>query len=174
MKLVVDNTQKLILGFGGAGCNLLSKLEETSPFARLYINTDDCKIETNPEQSVFFSAKRSLPVQLNQRCEEIKAQLTGYSEVFMLVGLGGQAGSSLSLAFASAARSMGVTVKGFVTLPFCFEGQRIERATQTLAALQKLGCSMFIYDHDLEVKDKQGSLQEHFDRAAEIALGLIR
>ena len=174
MKLVVDNSRKLILAFGGAGCSMLDALPADSPMARFYINTDDSKIVRNPEQCVLFSASRSLPAQVAEREAEINALLSGFSEVFMLVGLGGQAGSRLCLAFAELARSKGVSVRGFVTLPFSFEGSRVEFAKQTLASLQKLDCSMFLYDHELETKGRNGTLLEHFERAAEMAMGLLR
>lgn len=174
MKLVVDNSQRLILGIGGAGCSMLDALPVDSPYPRFYVNTDDSKIERRAEQCVFFSPIRSLDVQAADREAEIDALLAGYSELFMLVGLGGQAGSRLSLAFAERAQSKGMTVRGFVTLPFSFEGTRVEFAKQTLAALQKLDCSMFLYDHDLEATDRNKSLQQHFDQAVEIAVGQIR
>lgn len=174
MKLVVDNSQSLILGIGGAGCSMLDALPADSPFLRFYINTDDTQIERNAEQCLFFSANRSLDAQAAEREAEIDTLLAGHSELFMLVGLGGQAGSRLSLAFAERARSKGMIVRGFVTLPFSFEGARVEFAKQTLATLQKLGCSMFLYDHDLEATDRNKTLQQHFDQATEVAMGLIR
>lgn len=170
MKLVVDNSQKLVIGLGGAGCSILDKLPEDSPFPRLFINTDDSCIERNLEHCLFFSAGRSITAQSNERIEELDALLDDYSEIFIVVGLGGKAGSQLALSLADLANKKDIVVSGFVTLPFSFEGERIDFAKQTLVALKKRGCDLFIYDHDSEEKDKDRMLQDHFDKASEVAL----
>ncbi|CAM5203071.1 hypothetical protein OURE66S_03295 [Oligella ureolytica] len=94
MELVSDKNQRLVLGFGGAGCSMLDALLKDSSFASFYINTADNLSGRRPEQCLSFITDHSLLSQVEDREDEITALFNGYSEIFILVGLGGGTGAS--------------------------------------------------------------------------------
>jgi cell division protein FtsZ len=66
----------------------------------------------------------------------LKAACEGADVVFVVVGLGGGAGSGISPVLARAAKETGALVLAFVTLPFVCEGNR--RQQQAQQSLQQL------------------------------------
>ncbi len=66
----------------------------------------------------------------------LKAACEGAEMIFIVVGLGGGAGSGVSPVLARAAREAGALALAFVTLPFVCEGNR--RQQQALQSLEQL------------------------------------
>lgn len=170
-----------ILGIGGAGCNILSRLSFSPPSAMefIVINTDQrslerCRIEKKLQLGSTVTggwgaggnAERGRRIALEEK-ERIKQILEGANLVCLLFGLGKGTGTGVSPVVAQLARELGSLTMGLVVFPFNFEGEkRASLANKSLQELEKVLDALMVIPNDvlLENPEKDSSLQEGFGK----------
>ena len=135
----------LVMGLGGAGCNLVNRLAEAPPVGvdLVLANTDAQALLTNKKgpKVVFLGegSTRGLGAGSNHElgrlaAEQSASRLTelfeGVDMVFLTAGLGGGTGTGAAPIAARAARKAGALVVAIVTKPFEFEGRRRTRVAE--------------------------------------------
>ncbi|MDD2677838.1 MAG: cell division protein FtsZ [Candidatus Paceibacterota bacterium] len=137
-KFLHNSVKIKIVGVGGAGGNVVSRIREKKLETLEYvvINTDlqglnhskaDTKIQIGK------NACRGLGAGMDpdkgreaaeENIEEINQVVQGADLIFLACGLGGGTGSGASPIVASLAKQSGALVIGVVTKPFSFEGEK--------------------------------------------------
>lgn len=141
-----------VIGVGNAGAAMVGRmeLEGLERVERVIVNTDERALEASPlAGKVLVGAKKTrglgtggdpeLGAEIAESERELLGNLSkGCSLVFVVAGLGGGTGGSLSPVVAEEAARNGAVVLGFVTTPFTFEGgRRAKQAEESLFALRK-------------------------------------
>lgn len=139
----------LIVGLGGAGCDMVARLnEQWSALGRVAAaNRDAAGLSRCPV------ARRLLLRGAPERWRADFSQLlAGHDRVVIIAGLGGGTGSAAAPVLARAAKDLGVYCLAAVTLPLSFEG-RLEPARQGLAELTRLADEVLTVDLDRFLKN---------------------
>ena len=133
-----------VIGLGGAGANAVDrlKMENLDRLRLAAINTDLQALSASPLQEkvlIGASVTRGLGAggdpdlgreAAEQDREKIEAVVTGCDLVFLVVGMGGGTGSGAAPLVAEIASEKGALVIAFVTLPFSFEGGRLQKQAE--------------------------------------------
>lgn len=129
----------LVMGLGGAGCNLVNRLAERPPVGvdLVLANTDaQALLSSRKGPKVIFlgeGATRGLGAGADHRlgskaAEQSTARLEelfeGVDMVFLTAGMGGGTGTGAAPIVASIARELGILTVAVVTKPFQYEGHR--------------------------------------------------
>ncbi len=152
-----------ILGLGGAGTNVLDRIQlDGADGAELIaINTDlqsltgsvaPAKVQLGPKTTRGLGAGGD-PELGYEAAEEVagdlRAALDGADVVLICTGLGGGTGSGAAPLIASYARDLGALVVLFATMPFSFEGKRrMAQAQDALATLHRYADVVVCFDND--------------------------
>lgn len=135
----------LVLGLGGAGCNLVNRLCERPPVGvdLVMANTDaQALLSSRKGPRVVFlgeGATRGLGAGADHLLGEKAAEQSigrleelfkGVDMVFLSAGMGGGTGTGAAPVAARAARAAGALVIAVVTTPFEFEGHRRTRVAK--------------------------------------------
>ncbi len=164
------------VGIGGAGCNILSRLNPSSS------GIESVAISTNRQDLERCEVRKKLQLgesitggwgaggdpetgkriilEEKERVEEI---LKGTDLLFLISGLGKGTGTGVSPIVAQLAKKMGVLTLGFLVLPFHFEGEkRVNQARNGLQELEDALSALMVIPNDflLEEPDKGSSLEE--------------
>ena len=141
-----------IIGLGGAGSNMISrlKLDEFDAISTIAVNTDTqalASLQCDETVLVGSSITRGLgtggELEIGKKVAEAErgkiAEKTRDSDLIILVvGLGGGTGSALVTAVAELTANTDALVLVFATLPFSFEGARRKHiAEECLGTLRK-------------------------------------
>jgi len=174
-----SSLQIKILGIGGAGCNILSRLNSSFPpqLEFIVINTDlrsleRCKIKKKLQLGGTVTegwgtggnAEMGRRIALEEK-ERVKRMLEGANLVCLVFGLGKGTGTGVSPVIAQLAKELGSLTMGFVILPFNFEGEkRVALASKGLQELEKALDALMVIPNDLllENSEKDSFLQEGF------------
>lgn len=170
-----------LLGIGGAGCGILSRLRSSfSPSIEfIALNTDKnslgkCKVKKRLQLGESITKgwgtggdpKIGTQVALQEK-DRLKEILKGTDLSFILVGLGKGTGTGISPIVAQLAKEMDILTWGIVILPFFFEGKRrINQAREGLKNLEKVIDALMVIPNDslLENGGKNLSLKEGFGK----------
>lgn len=170
-----------ILGIGGAGCSILSRLDRDSlpKVEFIALNTDRdsldrCGIEKRLQLGGDLTSGwgtggdpeigRQIALEEKERVKEILNQT---DIVFLVLGLGKGTGTGVSPIIAQLAKEMGGLTIGFVVLPFHFEGEkRVNVGKKGLQELEKTLDALMVIPNDFLLKNSQEhpSLKEGFSR----------
>ncbi|MDR2455532.1 MAG: hypothetical protein LBE49_02910 [Deltaproteobacteria bacterium] len=155
--------QIAVLGLGGCGGGAVANLanyalEKGLKGLRLIAANSDAealdacaaprKIALGPKRVLGFGCGGD-PALGAEAAEEsmdsVLEELSGAKLVFILAGLGGGTGTGASMAIAKALSSVSnpPVIAGLFLLPFGHEGQRIERAKEAMASLERYCQSVF-------------------------------
>ncbi|TAL00356.1 MAG: hypothetical protein EPO07_09795, partial [Verrucomicrobia bacterium] len=145
-----------VIGLGNAGAQLVERLREMDlPETFLaVVNSDKAALaDAGVTEKLEISAKwlgahghRSEPgrTELDAQESALKPLCEGAETVAIVAGLGGRAGTQLSLSLARAAKQSGAHVLAFVTMPFDCEGSvRYSKARQALDRLRAVADMVF-------------------------------
>ncbi len=149
-KFLTKNIRVKIVGVGGAGGNVVTRMKEKKieGVEFITINTDtqglhntkaDIKLQIGKEVCRGLGAGMD-PTRgreaAEENIEEINQIIQGADMLFLTCGLGGGTGSGASSIIANLARQSGALVIAVVTRPFVFEGEkRLEIAEEAWSRL---------------------------------------
>ena len=182
----------LVMGLGGAGCNLVNRLSEKPPVGveLVLANTDAqalLSVKKGPK-CVFLGegSTRGLGAGANHELGKLAAEQSsgrlaelfkGADMVFLTAGLGGGTGTGSAPIAAREARKAGALVVGVVTKPFEFEGRRRTRvAEEGVAALKEEVDTLLVLPNQklLNMESSTFSLDESFQVVDQVLCDAVR
>lgn len=138
-----------IVGIGGAGCKIVSKMYDAGCNAGIIaINTDKESLErTSADYRIFIckevGGKGTFgDIVLGKKCaraheDDILAVLSRYKYIFIVSGMGGGTGSGSTPVIAELCNRIGINVGAIAMMPFFFESaDRYQRASEGVRALR--------------------------------------
>ncbi|MBT9583515.1 cell division FtsZ family protein, partial [bacterium] len=182
----------LVMGLGGAGCNLVNRLAERPPIGvdLVLANTDaQALLSSRKGPKVIFlgeGATRGLGAGADHRlggkaAEQSSSRLEelfeGVDMVFLTAGMGGGTGTGAAPVAARAARKAGALVVAVVTLPFEFEGhRRVRVAREGVAALQDEVDTLLVLPNQKLLAMESGNcpLDESFNVVDQVLCDAVR
>jgi cell division protein FtsZ len=182
----------LVMGLGGAGCNLVNRLAEKPPVGveLVLANTDAqalLSVKKGPK-CVFLGegSTRGLGAGANHELGKLAAEQSssrlaelfkGADMVFLTAGLGGGTGTGSAPIAAREAKKAGALVVGVVTKPFEFEGRRRTRvAEEGVAALKEEVDTLLVLPNQklLNMESSTFSLDESFQVVDQVLCDAVR
>ena len=136
----------LIIGAGRAGIRMLEKAM-TSDIP----NVEYLAIDRDEEDLKKALIPKKICISKNQMSNlfndsMIQPELSHANKVFVLAGLGGQCGTSATVAIAKIAHSLGIPSYYIVTEPFSFEGRKRQEIAKTaINELSQYGHTLTIH-----------------------------
>lgn len=182
----------LVMGLGGAGCNLVNRLAEKPPVGveLVLANTDaQALLSTKKGPKCVFlgeGSTRGLGAGANHELGKLAAEQSsarlaelfkGADMVFLTAGLGGGTGTGSAPIAAREARKAGALVVGVVTKPFEFEGRRRTRvAEEGVAALKEEVDTLLVLPNQklLNMESSAFSLDESFQVVDQVLCDAVR
>ncbi len=156
----------LAVGFGTAGCRILSHLEQTNmsidSYAYISCEKKDMPHSSSAGSSLFMdigfregSSLGHVRGVAQKHMKEIRRILSGSHLVFLVAGLGGCTGSGLIPLVAQVAREEGIMTVSVITMPFGFEKSRHFYAGISLRNVRQNSDAVIIIDNDTISSDKR-------------------
>lgn len=140
-----------VVGVGGGGCNVVSKVYKVLPSAdAIAVNCDKEAMHCTWADKKLYICKSVThgegtkgDAELGRQCarahiSDIEEALTGYDAVFVVAGMGGGTGSGAAPVIAEKARGMGIMTFAVAINPFSFETARIQTAKEGAAKLRQV------------------------------------
>ena len=161
-----------VLGIGGAGCSILSRLNRSClpKIEFVVLNTDRgslerCGVEKKLQLGGGVTSGwgtggdpemgRQIALEAKDRVKEILHQT---DLVFLVSGLGKGTGTGASPIVAQLAKEMGSLTIGLVVLPFYFEGEkRVNVGKRGLQELEKTLDALMVIPNDVLLKNAQAN-----------------
>ncbi len=186
-----SSPQIKILGIGGAGCNILSRLNDSFPsgIESIAINTDTRSLERCAVKKKFQLGRAATGgwgtggsrevgrrIALEEK-EKLKQILKGANLVCLVFAMGKGTGTGVSPIIAQLAKEIGSLSMGFIVLPFYFEGEkRVNSVKETLPELEKALDALMVIPNDilLENVEKEPSLEKGFRKIDKILKEVIQ
>lgn len=182
----------LVMGLGGAGCNLVNRLAERPPLGveLVLANTDaQALLATKKGPKCVFlgeGSTRGLGAGANHELGRLAAEQSsnrlselfkGADMVFLTAGLGGGTGTGSAPIAAREAKKAGALVVAVVTKPFEFEGRRRTRvAEEGVAALEAEVDTLLVLPNQklLNMESSTASLDESFRVVDQVLCDSVR
>lgn len=182
----------LVMGLGGAGCNLVNRLAERPPLGveLVLANTDaQALLATKKGPKCVFlgeGSTRGLGAGANHELGRLAAEQSsnrlselfkGADMVFLTAGLGGGTGTGSAPIAAREAKKAGALVVAVVTQPFEFEGRRRSRvAEEGVAALEAEVDTLLVLPNQklLNMETSTTSLDESFRVVDQVLCDAVR
>lgn len=170
----------LVMGLGGAGMNIASRVKQelgcdvlavntnaetlaNSPFdQRLQIGISTC--EGKPAKSVHrgqLAAEESL--------EDLRYSIRGADRLILLAGLGGGTATGAAPVIIDLALELGSKVTLVATLPFEFEKPQRAAAQEALTKLEKKNIELVLHDHAKAMQPGKALTDYYNQASADIA-----
>ncbi|WP_083491832.1 hypothetical protein [Pseudomonas taeanensis] len=157
----------LVVGVGGAGCDIARHVHALVNGRIVAINTDCKGLENSgiTERLLLgpllcggngaFTPNQGMQAAEESR-EALCSLMQGSRQLVLLAGFGGATGTGAVPVIAQIAIFLGLEVCVAITLPFAFEAARREAALKGLEDLRSLGLSVLVHDHAeaIEVVDR--------------------
>lgn len=182
----------LVMGLGGAGCNLVTRLSQTPPTGveLVLANTDaQALLSTQKGPKVIFlgeGSTRGLGAGSNHELGRLAAEQSAsrlsqlfqdVDMVFLTAGLGGGTGTGAAPIAAREAKKAGALVVAVVTKPFEFEGRRRGRvAEEGAVALEEEVDTLLVLPNQklLSLDACAGSIDESFQVVDQVLCDAVR
>ena len=161
----------LVVGVGGAGCDIAGKLGHRFGCSVLTVNLTR-EIDKEKVGSLCLPLElaggrlSTVAAAVEGAAQRFRQLLAGRQKILLVVGLGGNTGSHAAPVLARIARSSGIRVTAVATLPFAFE---VEERAAAQIAVQKLNDeahTLLLHDHAVEMRAGQHaheSLNHYFE-----------
>lgn len=152
-----------VVGIGGAGCNVLTRMNisDTNALQRIAINTDTRSINgCTADDRIQIGIKRTNGLgsgsdpQLGRLAAEddrtkIEAVIKNCDMVIITSGMGGGVGTGASPVVAEIAKNLGILTIAIVTKPFSFEGrEKMRRAEAGISELNQFVDAIVVIPND--------------------------
>jgi cell division protein FtsZ len=164
--LNVKDARILVMGAGGAGNNMVTKLTQMGlkGASTVIVNTDAKHLSISRADKKILIGKEitrglgagGYPAIGKKAAEEsekdLKKILESVDMLFIVTGLGGGTGTGCSPAIAKLAKEMGAIVISCVTMPFKVEGARMGKAEDGLYQLRQACDTVIVIENDRLLK----------------------
>ena len=171
----IHNT--LIIGAGGAGCDIAKTIAQNMQQELLLINTYLPTLDNNNADSKIFldfsgqnQSQDNLAALLTAEQNTINTALNGKDKIIICAGLGGFAGTNCALILAKMFQQKSLPITVVVTLPMEFESAKYRNiAEQSLTQLQQFTDNILVHDHAKKQTLSQNrnlSLEDYFKQVA--------
>lgn len=107
--------------------------------------------------------------------QQIAECLKGAHMLFFFFGMGGGTGMGATPVFAEMARELGILTVGLVTMPFGFEGKRLENASTGIAKLQPYIDSLIVIPNErlIVILGDDATMDEVFNAVHDVFLKAV-
>jgi len=179
----------LIIGIGGMGCNVVTKISEANVKGAetIIMNTDAAHLvmcRANKKVLLGRDITKGLGAggepevgkkAAEESRSELKEILKDVNLVFLITGLGGGTGTGSAPVIAKIAKEQGALVIAAITLPFKIEGARISKAEDGLYQLRQC-CDTVIVIENQKLLEYDGNLplKEAFKLGDEVITQMIK
>lgn len=156
--------QKLIIGAGGAGCNIVNQLPNNDQFITALFNTDLESLKKHLMKEAYQLGKQicqgNAPLNYIQAQKavdesrvEIQQLIQPFANIRLVAGLGGNTGTAFTQTLIELVQQTDKTLELFLITPLKMEASRLKLTNQVLAEIPKQ------YHKNIY------SLEEHFKNA---------
>ncbi|NLD14548.1 MAG: hypothetical protein GX665_05575 [Gammaproteobacteria bacterium] len=170
----------LIMGLGGAGMNIASRVKQELGCDILAVNTNAETLAASPfDQRLQIGAsccegKAAKSVQrgrlaAEESLEDLRYSIRGADRLILLTGLGGGTATGASTVIIDLALEMGIEVVLVATLPFEFENAQRAAAMETLPQLEQKNIRIILHDHAKALEPGKALLDYYNKASAAIA-----
>jgi len=183
------NAKILIIGIGGMGSNVVTKITEmgikgsqtvamNTDAAHLVMTKADKKILLGRELTKGLGAGGEPEIgrkAAEESLNELREMLKGVNMAFLITGLGGGTGTGAAPVIAKIAKEQGALVIATGTLPFKIEGARISKAEDGLYQLRQ-SCDTTIVIENQRLLDYGGNLplKKAFELGDEVISQMVK
>lgn len=166
----------LVMGLGGAGMNIASRVKQELGCDILAVNTNATTLAASPfNQRLQIgisvcdgkAAKSVLRGQLaaEESLEDLRYSIRGADRLILLSGLGGGTATGASQVIIDLALEMGIEVILVATLPFEFEGPQRAAALEALPKLEQKNIKLILHDHSKALQPGK-ALTDYYNQAS--------
>lgn len=170
----------LVMGLGGAGMNIASRVKQELGCDILAVNTNahtlassdfEQRLQIGPSCCEGKPAKSVMRGRLaaEESLEDLRYSIRGADRLILITGLGGGTASGASPVIVDLALEMGIEVVMVATLPFSFENVQRATAQEALAQLEKKNIQLILHDHAKALQPGKSLVDYYNAASAEIA-----
>ncbi|NLB30306.1 MAG: hypothetical protein GX822_01415 [Alcaligenaceae bacterium] len=138
--------QTLIIGAGGAGCNIVSQIKDNERITTALFNTDLKSLEQYLSKDTHQLGKQvcqgNSPVgfaqarkAINESREDIQQLIQPFTKISLVVGLGGNTGTAFTQTLIELVQQAGKELELFLIKPLALEANRLKLADEVLAEI---------------------------------------
>lgn len=138
--------QILIIGAGGAGCNIVSQVTDNERFTTALFNTDLKSLQKYPNKDTHQLGKQicegDSPVgyaqaqkAINENREDIQKLIHPFAKIFLVVGLGGNTGTAFTQTLTELVQQTDKELNLYLIMPLELEAKRLKLANEVLAEI---------------------------------------
>ncbi len=134
----------VIIGIGGAGCNMISDARISHSMEVIAITADEKRYDT-------LDAGKKVLVKEDAVCEitdGLRRMLSNYDVAYIVAGMGGRTGTYYAPLVASLAKELGIMVHSVLISPFNFESKRITIAKDGIARMKASCGSTMVVENE--------------------------
>ena len=145
------NASSVVIGVGGAGCRIASKLGAALSMDRIYVSPDDGELNFSGYKILLpyeGGGKGGLLSSFYEKAEELESVMKGKRLCLVVGGLGGMTGSTLVPEVVRLAKSVCEKVISICVMPFSFEKSTHFSAALALRKLRASGAKLLLIDND--------------------------
>ncbi|MAY41898.1 MULTISPECIES: hypothetical protein [unclassified Neptuniibacter] len=157
----------LLIGIGGAGTNILKQMNCLDIDQKIYIDLNPCPREKDDHTSDFSISENDLKaIRLESQLpastkKKLNHLVFKYDCITVFIGLGGRTGSTIAQTVIEECCKGDNETTVIASLPFLYEGERREIASEALSELEQLNCKLIV--HDLEEARQEYPKDSAFD-----------
>lgn len=143
--------ETVVIGSGGAGYNTVSRIDDSKKIPIVTINTGDHVATVSMAQNNVKGCRgdHSLGWALAYDYkDDIKAAISGYSNIIVTAGLGGGTGSGTIPIIAECAREQNSKLISVVSIPMAFEKGRRDTAIRQMKEVIRISNRTILFDID--------------------------
>lgn len=159
----------VIIGIGGAGCNVISDARISHSMEVIAITADEKRYDT-------LDVGKKVLVKGDAVCEtdDLRRMLSDYDVAYIVAGMGGRTGTYYAPLIASLAKELGIIVHSVLISPFNFESKRVTVAKDGIARMKASCGSTMVVENERSL-ERYGDLtmSEIFSKINHTIVGYI-
>ncbi len=170
----------LVMGLGGAGMNIASRVKQELGCDILAVNTNGESLARSPfdqRLQIGISCCEGKPAKSVHRgqlaaeesLEDLRNSIRGADRLILLAGLGGGTATGAAPVIIDLALELDIEVTLVATLPFEFEKTQRAAAQEALVKLEKKNIKLILHDHAKALQPGKALTDYYNQASADIA-----
>lgn len=139
----------VIIGIGGAGCNVISDVHVSDSMEVIAITSDEKRYGSLDVRNRILVDKDS---GMTDDIEPLRRILSDYDVAYIIAGMGGRTGTYYAPAVASLAKGLGLIVHSISISPFNFESVRVAKSKDGIAKMRMLCESTMVVENEMALE----------------------